>query len=344
MAIGMIPYIFLFVIVIFLAKLGQKRKIFRVLLFIVMSLFVGLRRGVGTDYEEYSNLYVFQGDYLEAGFSYILLLLNQYGFSVTWFFFVIAAMSYFFMYKAVETTPVFKRFSVLVMLSLLSLSFLCNGIRQGLAICIFLYAFHFIQERKAIPYFVCIMLAFLFHKSILIAIPLYFLSDNYLSKRLYILIYLISFVFCTIDLNTLLGPIASILESNRRYSNLMSNDSGAGYLSLGVLLEMSNYVVLVLIATKKEIFKKQALLFNMVFIAAVLMNMRVGAPLMNRVLTMFAWFCYPMIPLILDSVSARNRQPLKWFFIITYTLSTVKYIFFDEKSLMYPYHDALGVF
>lgn len=340
----MIPYILLVVVVIILAKHGQNHKLSRVLLFLVMTLFVGLRKEVGTDYESYSNLYDFQEDYLEAGFSYILLILNQYGFSEMWFFLVMAAISYFFMCLAVENTVLFRKKLVLVMLPLLSLSFLCNGIRQGIAICIFLYAFHFIHNRKPFHYFLCIAFAFLFHKSILLVAPLYFLNNNHLSKSQYFIIYVISFVFCTIDLNTLLGPMSVLLESNRRYSNLLSSDSGVGYLSLGVLLELSNYFVLVWVATKKEIYKRQPLLYNMVFIAAVLMNMRVGAPLMNRVLTIFAWFCFPMIQVVLDSVSAKNRQLLKCFFVLTYTLSAVKYIFFDEKSMMYPYHDALGIF
>ena len=112
-----------------------------------MTLFVGLRKGVGTDYEEYSKIFNFQGDYLEIGFTYILLYLNKLNLSETWLFFVIAAISYLFMYLAVEKTFVFRQSLVLAMLPLLSLTFLCNGIRQGLAICVFLYAFHFIQER-----------------------------------------------------------------------------------------------------------------------------------------------------------------------------------------------------
>ena len=340
----MFPYLLLFAAVLALAKLGQKKRPFRVLLFVVMTLFVGLRKDVGTDYESYSNLYAFQEDYLEAGFSYILLLLNRYGYSETYFFFVMAAISYFFMYMAVEKTMIFRNFSVLVMLPLLSMSFLCNGIRQGVAICIFLYAFHFIQERKPIPYFLLISFAFLFHKSILLAIPLYFLCNKSLPKRIYYLVYLASFIFTTVDLQTLVGPFFSIIESNKRYSTLFLNDSGSGYMSLGILLEMSIYIILILTATKKEVYKQQPLLYNMVFIAAVLMNMRVGAPLMNRVLTMFAWFCYPLIPIVLDSVAYKEKQMFKYFFILAYFLATIKYLFFDEKSMMYPYHDALGIF
>lgn len=340
----MIPYLLLFVIVTFLAVIGRKNKPARITLFIVMTLFVGLRKDVGTDYEEYTRIFVFQEDYLEAGFSYILLALNRYGLSVSYFFLTIAAISYFFMYKAVENTQIFKKTSVMIMLPLLSMSFLCNGIRQGLAICVFLYAFHFVQERKPLKYFLCIAFAFLFHKSIIITLPLYFLQERYLTKKLYYVIYVLSFVFCVLDLKTIMEPFTSIIETNRRYSNLLSADEGSGYFSLGVLLEMSNYVVIIYLATKKEIFKQQPLLYNIVLIAAVLMNMRVGAPLMNRVLTTFAWFCYPMIPLILQRTPQKTRSIITTFFIITYTLSTIKYIFFDDKSILYPYHDALGIF
>lgn len=340
----MIPYILLFVIVTFLAIKGRRNKAARITLFIVMTLFVGLRKDVGTDYEEYSRLFVFQEDYLEAGFSYILLALNRYGLSVSYFFFTIAAISYLFMFMAVEKTPIFRKTSVLITLPLLSMSFLCNGIRQGVAICVFLYAYHFILERKPVQYLLCIAFAFLFHKSIIITLPLYFLQERHLSQKLYYLIYGASFIFCVLDLNTIMEPFTSIIETNRRYSNLLSADEGSGYFSLGVLLEMSNYVLIIYLATKRELFKQQPLLYNLVLIAAVLMNMRVGAPLMNRVLTTFAWFCYPMIPLILKNTPKKTRSLVALFFILTYTLSTVKYIFFDDKSMLYPYHDALGIF
>ena len=54
-----------------------------------------------------------------------------------------------------------------------SLSYL----RQSLAIAIFLFAIHYLKEKKFIPYLLIVLLAATFHKSLLLMIPIYFLAQ-----------------------------------------------------------------------------------------------------------------------------------------------------------------------
>ena len=340
----MVPYLIILILVLLCAYKGQTDRKARIALFIIMSLFVGLRDDVGTDFQEYAMIYQMQGDYLEIGFSYIISYLHNYGYSVTYLFVLFAVLSYSFMFFAIEKTDEFKNYPTMVMMPLLSLPFLCNGIRQGLAICIFLFAYHYIKERKPFHYWGCIALAFLFHKSIIITAPLFFLGDKSLSRKKYIIIYLFSFVFVTFSLYDILGPFAQLLESNKRYYGLLEGDSGIGYFSFGLFLELTNFIILLMLSLKNNMHNRFPLLFNLIFIAAVLLNMRIGAPLINRVQIIFTWFCYPMLPLIIAAENKQTKLFVISYYLISYVAMTINYIVFTKSSNMMPYHDVLGIF
>ena len=58
-----------------------------------------------------------------------------------------------------------------------------SAIRQCLAMCLFIAAIPFILKRKIIPYIVLILLAFFMHKSAIILLPMYFITDRPVGKR-----------------------------------------------------------------------------------------------------------------------------------------------------------------
>jgi hypothetical protein len=60
-----------------------------------------------------------------------------------------------------------------------SLSF----IRQSMAIAIYLFAVHYLKERKLLPYIIIVLLAASFHKAILIMIPVYFIANIKVSWK-----------------------------------------------------------------------------------------------------------------------------------------------------------------
>ncbi len=56
-------------------------------------------------------------------------------------------------------------------------------IRQGLGVSLFLYAIRFVRQRRPLPYFVLLGVAFLFHRSALILVPLYWVLHRRFSER-----------------------------------------------------------------------------------------------------------------------------------------------------------------
>ena len=62
--------------------------------------------------------------------------------------------------------------------------YLFSGLRAMIAISFVLYAFHFIEKKKPFRFMVIIIIASLFHKTALIALPMYYYSNRRLKKIL----------------------------------------------------------------------------------------------------------------------------------------------------------------
>lgn len=94
-------------------------------------------------------------------------------------------------------------------------------LRQSFALAVILFSFRYILKQDFLKYIVCIIIAFLFHKSALICIPLYFLyriKIRFLSLLIACLIsILMIYVF-----NVLLGFMSSYIQDLEYYNNLNS--------------------------------------------------------------------------------------------------------------------------
>lgn len=148
---------------------------------LVFAIVAGLRYNVGVDHLMYLQFYEDmekQGwitrETLEPGFSFIMKVFTELNLHFFFFFAFLAAIQLFFIYFALrKQKQLLPYIGLFIMLNSYYLS-LMNGIRQYIAICIFIFAIEFIQRRKLIPYVITILLASLIHKSAYILLPLYF--------------------------------------------------------------------------------------------------------------------------------------------------------------------------
>ncbi|WP_394747993.1 EpsG family protein [Spongiimicrobium salis] len=196
----MIIYIFFFLVVFALLRFQQIQKVrglnFYALAYSLIFLFCALRFDVGFDYAYYFELLTKQADFYEDKFARIeyinqLLIgisqkigLPQFYFILTSFIIVICT------YKTLKRDSKDFVISSLVFLSfpiffLNSLSI----IRQYVAVCIVFYGFKFIKKRKLVPYLAIIGVAFLFHRSAVIAVVLYWLYHRKIENIYYVIIY-----------------------------------------------------------------------------------------------------------------------------------------------------------
>ena len=155
--------------------------------FFLLSAFAALRYDYGNDYNSYRRAY----DAIRSGES---MFKNEilYGFlnKISPSFHILIAITAIFfvwvVYRLVkkQLIGVYQGMAVLIFvinpyLFLMNLS----AIRQCIAMCIFIIATKYIQERNVVKYLLLILLASMFHTSVLVLLPVYlFVNDRPMSK------------------------------------------------------------------------------------------------------------------------------------------------------------------
>lgn len=159
------------------SKAGTFYLIFIMLAF---SLMMGLRYDVGTDYFAYQEGFIYNYDVGkgEVFFNWIRELFHSFELHYSVYFSFLAFLNISFFLFA------FKRDAFILPLLLFFLLtngdwlFWMNGIRQAIAMCIWIYALNFIEKKKFWGYLVWCLIAIGFHMSAIILIPLYWILKN----------------------------------------------------------------------------------------------------------------------------------------------------------------------
>lgn len=182
---------------------SPKLRIQHFLALLIISLIIGFRHNVGVDWNAYvdifnhlrNNLYIgFFDQTDEPGFFYINKFIAAVGFGYQWMFFSVAFISWFFLFKSVPKTilPLFIFFLFTDEYFFWSM----NGVRQFVAIGIFLFSIHFIINRNFWYFLISILFGSLFHYSVLLLIPVYFIPFSRLyNQKFWFFAFAISFFF-----------------------------------------------------------------------------------------------------------------------------------------------------
>lgn len=204
----MLPYYIFLALLILFAYLGYrnpKTKFFLLSVYAMMVLFAGLRSAnVGTDAAGYASSFEegrieLEGDWTvqitdEAGFYYLNLFLRSISTEYVVLFFGIALLTYACVLTSIrrETNKLMVPLFVFVTLGLYT--FVFNAARQGIAVGVYMLSFKYLFDNGKnvfLKYSAVVLLAALFHKTVIIALPLFFLFRLQYSPRMLVLIGLI---------------------------------------------------------------------------------------------------------------------------------------------------------
>lgn len=181
-----------------------KWNLFYSISLIFIVFISGFRYEVGTDWFEYKKYYEllmrnpylqYQDQRMEFGYFKLNKILGSLNFNYTALFTLVAIISWGFYFKS------FTKFYYLLPISIFFIFcdeyffWSLNGVRQFMAITIFLYSLRYNKKGDFIKYLTYILIASIFHKSVLILIIVYFLPIrvNY-NKTIWLLLFIISFV------------------------------------------------------------------------------------------------------------------------------------------------------
>lgn len=165
-----------------------NKKLFLLLSFFIPMVIGGFRYYVGTDYGVYINLYNSKAN-IDLGFSVISKIASLfYGYKSL--FFIYNFLTLLFIYLGLNNIN--KKIRPLAYVCYLFLYFTLsfNIVRQSLSVAIVFYAYKFLLNKDLKKWILFLFLAFCFHNTAIICLPLYFIlnTKNTKLKFMYVLL------------------------------------------------------------------------------------------------------------------------------------------------------------
>ena len=310
----MFPYLLLLGFVvswIFLEKKSLNRKAFWVPFFSLV-LFASIRDySIGTDTSLYTsdfrnqinpNYFIFR-DEMEYGYQLLSYTILNFTHNYFWLFFVSSVIvigSYLHIFKKISNDYFL---SIYIFITFGFYNFYFNGLRQGLAMAITIWAIPYLIEKKLFNFSLLIIVATLFHKSALIMFFMYFIIHLKLK---------IEYKIASIFLGSFLlsGLVIEYLASeNERYvAYTTASENAGGYLTLSIFLLFG--VIFYFLNNAKNTFSKmeyillQLYLLGLVFLIPVaLLGANPSGP--QRLLFYFVWPITILLPTILSKINIK---------------------------------------
>lgn len=233
---------------------------------LLFSIFCGIRYDVGADHldylEEYLNFNTLEedlwGDY-EPGYMYIMKTFYTLGLSPMLFFGFMAFLQILFFLLAFKNE--LYLWPWLLLFFFVNGGFMCwmNGIRQSLALCVWLYSIKYIEEKKIILYFVYCTIACMFHLSAIELCILYpFLRNGkayFFNISFQFIIIIISFII-RIGLNQYFVYIAQffVYATGGAYSNYLERlDSFSATFNTNIVFWYRIFVYCIIITYSQKL-------------------------------------------------------------------------------------------
>jgi len=330
-----IYFINLFVVVV-AAHLAYKSRsvalarFFLAVAFISMVLVAGLRdKVVGTDtggYVRYFNRLQSFDDVLEIGSR-----MGEYGFwTMTWLVHFISDK--YVVYLSAIALLVFGAFqwiiteqslridiSFFVFITMGFYTFPFNGGRQGVACAIYALAISPLLKGEFIKYACYVFIAFLFHKTAIVLLPLYFIINRPNDFRNIILIILIG-LFIGFSINFLVEYASSF---DARYSSYAMGGRGGGYGTVAFSLANAAFFFFLknsiyIDRYRYDRFLNMYLFGIMIGVVSVILGANPNGILRYRfyftIAIMFLW------PIVFRNLSSKSAFIVGLYFVVTYLI------------------------
>lgn len=272
--------------------------------------------------------------YNEKGFYLLQVLVRTITDNYTIFFLVVSAFTFYFLYKD------FKHYSIFPLIGLFAYIARFYGrsfiqIRAGLAYAILMLSIKYIYEKDWKRYFLIVFIAWLFHRSCIVAIPLYFVCNWIHVKKWHVYTALVfSFligIFGQDFVHTIVEDNASDLNVGVRYTDAGGEKiqlEGLGmrnpmiYFQCFILLSYTLLEKRLAPLNKYYYVIRNAYLYSVMILICFCTYKVLSA----RTSSMFATLEFTIIPSLIYMFNKRNRSFA--FFAAGIILTTIFYMYF----------------
>jgi EpsG family len=308
---------------------NKKRLWFALLSGAATFVVMGLRHpDVGTDTNQYLYLYnnrsldilsleLFKFD--EWGFYTLNTFINILGFENQGYILVMSlliSLSFsLFFYK--YSKNIFLSFYLHLTIGLFSMSM--SGLRQTLAVCLILLAFHFLIKRKLIGFFVSMLVAYTLHHSAIVFLPVFLLRNLTINKKRGIVLLIL--VSSTMFYRELFTPLIELVAPDRyleRY-DLISDAYQVNPLLILIALAIP-IVCLFFWDNLGRVENKEKEIYSILFVLSIiniLLNiLSLNSNMMGRLSFYFIPFIVILIPNIISEIKSKKLKIIAIYFCL----------------------------
>jgi transmembrane protein EpsG len=272
------------VLLLILFSSFRNKKAFTIFSGILLIIISSIRsETVGTDYMAYSKQFEFANKLFENnvferefGWSYMNTFLSNSGYTIHILTAISALLTMIPVIYAILKNSKSPVTSLLLYVLFYYYCMSFNLVRQSIAISWFLLAVQFIGQRKLFPYFLSIVIGFLFHSSIIILAPAYLLLYVKLEKVFFPAL-IISFFLGILEVLNM-KSLSSLVVFFRYeiYSGEILHGTINNYF-FNILNNLLLIYIYYLIDEKNDIF------FKTMFLSIVILNLLAAYPIFSRV-------------------------------------------------------------
>ena len=300
-----------------------KNLIFVIVAFAQLFAVMVFRHGIGYDYNMYAVGYNFMTqdgfsnltykDW-EIGFVLLTKVLGMFLPNYMWYMGIFSLVAIIpaaiFIYRDSEIPWL----STVLYINLFVFFMSMNFIRQMIAISFVMLAWHFLKRNKFIPYAIIILLASLFHQTVLIMIPVYLLvkmKPNF--KELIVYAYLLLWFY--ISSTGFIEIITTFFHEEYSGSAFLTEGLSFVYVILPLFVTVAAFLLVK--AGTINVTNENKYLINLSLIATLMMLTMARHSIIERLSYYFLFFIVLLVPLIYRSLRTKG---------ISYTISETKSI------------------
>ena len=324
----MIVYLVMLVISLFFASCaGRIRdvqecrnsyRVFTVLSFLPFFIVSAIRYQIGTDWPIYDEYFYAinsgTNEFKEPIFNLVNKIIYALSKDSQWLFVISALQGLSFLFMAVYKQSKYIPFSLLIFFFSTFYFNSLNQIRQGIAMCIFLYAYQYVRQENWKKYFIWIIVAAGFHISALVYLSVYILYKWKAEIKKHIIAFVV-ILACMPVLKVLLVKVISLTSYGWYFDSVYaSNDfSLAGFLISLLILVLHEYYL----TLGQEEDKSYSCMVNMQLLCVIVLLCTGFIPQVSRVASAFEIISILSLPKMVLREKDRNRR------IVVYILITL---------------------
>ncbi|MFC2099079.1 EpsG family protein, partial [Bacteroidota bacterium] len=214
--------IFLLIALFSLYKNEQTKNIFFICCGLLLFFIAAFRGDIDNDYQGYVNLYNQAATLtiirIEPTFLIISFIVKHLFNNVVYLFIIYSLLGVCIKFYAIKKYTDYYLLSALIYFSNFYIFHEMTQIRVGVASALILLSIVPILDRKFWTFLILIIIAFLFHYSAIIALPLYFLNGRKINVLIFSLVIPVSYLFYFLSINvTFLIDLIPIPEINAKF-------------------------------------------------------------------------------------------------------------------------------